>query len=139
MFQPKGGLMLRDTLPAGNTGKKVQDQKAQTEIRGKKVYVLYIRYGFYLHLVGMTDSVVPNKEQKNCIVVSTSLSPMFFPRLLSLDVLDIENEGLKIETNLVERTFWPKNELPGPWGGESVDLSKNTPPKRPNFSWDEKQ
>jgi hypothetical protein len=130
--------MLRDTEPAGSAERKAQVQKSQiSEIRGKKVYVLYIRYGFYLHLVGTTDSAVPDKDQKNCVVVSTSLIPMFFPRLLSLDVRDIEGEGLRIETNLVEKRFWP--ELPGPWGGDPVNLSLKKTPPEPNFSWDKKQ
>jgi hypothetical protein len=131
--------MLRDALPTGSVKGKRQVQKVQAGIRGKKVNVLYIRYGFYLHLVGMTDSAIPDKEQKNCVVVSTLLSPMFFPFLLSLDVRDIEGEGLKIETNLVEKKFWPENNLPGPWGGDPVDLGKNTPPSKTNFSWDKKQ
>ncbi len=97
--------MFRESQ-AGTVGKEIGAKKIGKKIRGKKQFALYIRYGFYLHLVGETNPVFLGKEQKNCVIVSTRLSSMFFPQLLSLDAGDIEGEEMEIVVNMVEKRFW---------------------------------
>ena len=121
----------------GIAWKKNNVKKSSKRIRGQKVRVLYVRYGFYLHLVGAISGKL-DAEQKNCVVISTRLSSMFFPWLLSLDIKDIEGEEMTIIENRVEKKFWPERP-PVAWDCEGVDLSRNTPPQETKFSWDTQQ